>query len=163
MITIKIHYKMAQSQLWSEMDVSPTDFFDLDPGECPSVDSIPKKNHAAEYLDVSTEFLEATVLRVASDEKNVSLTVSEFYWNQGRNRLIERVDGGTNTEYREMILISHLQDEPEKMEIVRIGDTGGRLRLWSHVILTKNNDGSESEEKYFPADSQVKRDIVDSD
>jgi hypothetical protein len=116
-------------------------YFDLQPGERPSVRSAPRHDHAVDYLYVDPAQLRMTRLTVASRSPRAERVISETFWNGGRNRVIERQDNG-DTAYWEMILETQVSEAPAVWEILRLGRGPHGLVPHYHGFFRRHEDGS---------------------
>ena len=51
-IDVTIEFKRLNRNEWEAVELTPDQFFDLDPGETAGLESVPRHNHAIAYLDV---------------------------------------------------------------------------------------------------------------
>jgi hypothetical protein len=91
---ITIEYKSIDSQHLMVINLSPEEYFDLDPDETPSIDSIPFYNHAIDYINIDSKNVEHTKLNITDSDGNCISRTTENFWNFGQNRIIERNDYG---------------------------------------------------------------------
>ena len=132
----------------------PEVFFDLDPGELAEIDSVPKHNHAIEYLDADPGKIQHTVLAIANTETGASKVISETFWNGGKNRIIETNEKDDDARGNsELIVETAVNDQPLVTEIVRASRQEGPWALAYHVFIRRNPDGTEMEEKVYPPQS----------
>ncbi|MDY6784836.1 MAG: hypothetical protein SW833_20220 [Cyanobacteriota bacterium] len=143
-LQITIEYKTKDSETWKNTKLSPREYFDLEADEKIDVDSIPKYNHAIEYLnkDVSQVSITRTILIDKMAQRKILIV--EKFWNKGNNRLIERTESGSNS-YWETILEIRIGEEPPLWEILRIGREDGIISPLYHGFLRDNEDGSQTE------------------
>lgn len=149
MIQIELEWRPVGSIGWESRSLSPEEYFDYD--ERPfQLDSVPRFDHAIEYLGVDRREVLGTRITVADSQTQYRRVIAESFWNGGTNRVIERVDE-TDAPYWEMIVESRMSDEPSTIEVLRIGrDERGNPVPLSHVFLTEQSDGSHSERMVFP-------------
>jgi hypothetical protein len=145
-IQIAIEYKLNNSIHWQSVELTPSEYFDLEPDEKIELDCIPKYNHAIEYLNLQSERIVATKLILIDPTAESKRFIVERFWNGGENRLIERTDIGANT-YWELILEHQISKDPLLWEIVRLGRENGIVTPWYHGFLQDNDDGSQTETK----------------
>jgi hypothetical protein len=145
-IQIAIEYKLNNSLHWQSVELTPSEYFDLEPDEKIELDCIPKYNHAIEYLNCQPEQILATKLILIDQTVQSKRLIVERFWNGGENRLIERTDIGANT-YWELILEHQISKDPLLWEIVRLGRENGIVTPWYHGFLQDNDDGSQTETK----------------
>lgn len=143
---ITIEYQLIDSTNWDCLELTPEDYFELELDEKIDLDSIPKYNHAIDYLDLERNQIQATKLILTYEATKAKHCIIERFWNQGENRLIERIDSGVNP-YWEMILEIQISQEPLLWEIVRIGREDGIMKPLYHAFIQDNKDGSQTETK----------------
>jgi hypothetical protein len=143
---IILEYKLQTSEGWKSVRLSPDQYFDLEPGEQPKVDSVARYNHGIDYLNFVPQDIRMTRLRIKDDMRQSTLTICETFWNNGQNRVIERRDHGAG-EYWEMIVEIRISEVPTTWEILRLGRREGILIPWYHGRIRRNSDGSETETK----------------
>lgn len=148
-ISITLEYQMAGSNEWMLLTLLPEQYFDLDPGEEIQLDCVPKHNHAVDYLDFESTQVKSTKLKLLDMTTNTSISIVETFWNEGKNRAIERIDAGPNENYWELILDLQIQDSPLTWEILRIDKRDGIITPNYHGFIQHNEDGSETEIKRF--------------
>ncbi len=153
-ITISIKFLLVGQSAWQQADFLPESFFDLDPGEAPEIDSVPKRNHAIEYLEVDPGHIQHTILTITNTKKETSKVVSETFWNGGRNRIIETNEIGVAEPHTELIVETKVNQQPPVTEIVRAWKEKGPWALAYHVFILTNPDGTETEKKVYPPESQ---------
>jgi len=144
---IQIKYRINGGNDWLECQLSAEEYFDLEPDEVPAFDSVPWHNHACDYLKLPTTGLAETQITVDDDRHGQRIIIRETFWNEGRNRLIERSDSGQRSNYRELILLGVVGEA--KSEVLRLVDTKCTFNLGFHSMIEKNADGTETEHKYF--------------
>ena len=86
-------------------------------------------------------------LEIIETNPQVKKVIHETFWNEGRNRVIERIDSGVGVEYWEMIVEIRLSEAPTVWEILRCGREEERLIPNYHGFIQRNDDGSETETK----------------
>lgn len=145
-IHITIEYKLTDSIDWKSLELTHAEYFELEPDEEVELDSLPKYNHAIEYLELERHQVAATRIILIDEALKAKRSIVEKFWNQGENRLIERTDIGEN-QYWEMILEVQVSKKPPLWEIVRVGREDGVLTPWYHAFLQDNDDGSQTEIK----------------
>jgi hypothetical protein len=148
-ILIELAHKRRDRPDWQSTSMRPEEYFDLEPGEAPSVGSVTRRNHAIDYLGVDASLVEATRIRITDSTSNASRTITETFWNEGRSRVIERRD--TPGEYWELIFETPVSAQPSVWEILRLGRREGLLVPYYHGFVTDNPDGSQTELRVTPA------------
>src|SRR5262249_33848733 len=114
------------------------------------LDSVPKYNHAVDYLDIDRRLIRNTIIKLRDSQTTATLTITETFWNEGKNRIIERTDTGPGGEYWEVIVDTQAQDQSPIVEILRFGRQDGLITPWYHGFIARNQDGSETETKVYP-------------
>jgi hypothetical protein len=143
-IDITIDFKRTNSTDWESVRLTPEEFFELEPGETPGLDSVPAHDHAVQYLQFDPRRVRTTRLSIRDPARNDERRIIETFWNDGQNRVIERIDTGAAPHW-EMILEMHVGEGPTVWEIVRLGREGDVLVPLHHGHITDNQDGSQTE------------------
>lgn len=144
-IKIQINFLEKGQNVWQCFALEPDAYFDEDDAPF-SWDSVPRYNHAVDYLDNPSASLQATKLVIEVAEVHKVL-ITETFWNNGRNRLIERIDEDNGVCEREVIIKLLQSDDPETWEIIRCHQTNGFFNINYHGLIATNSDGTESEKK----------------
>jgi hypothetical protein len=142
---ISITYCKAGSQAIERRQLREVEYFDLallESGESLGIESVPRWNHAYEYLDCARGELTFTELSVREVVSEHTIFIREEFWANGRHCSIERQDL-PERDYPKLIL--ELQTSPRETTVVRFGRDGGSLRPVSHVRLEDQPDGSQIE------------------
>jgi hypothetical protein len=150
-LDITIEYKHIGHSEWIQIAVPPEEYFD-DDEDITDIDAVPRYDHSIEYLnDVQKPTLEATRLTVKDNLQGKTLTITERFWNNGENRVIERRDSSGEEEiYWEMIIDVVVSKTPPKSECLRIGRDSGIVQVFLHTFIEQLPDGSEREEIIYP-------------
>ncbi|MGB0386415.1 MAG: hypothetical protein ACPGWR_16515 [Ardenticatenaceae bacterium] len=143
-VQITLKYKTVTNPDWLFLDLAPQEYFDLEPEEEVEIDSIPEYNHAIDYLALDSREIDTTVLILTDEEQETRRAITETFWNHGQNRLIERVDSGTNP-YWEMILEVQTGQTPPTWEVLRVCREDGAMKPIYHAFIRDNHDGSQIE------------------
>jgi len=143
-IQISIEYKLVDNSCWESLELTADEYFDLEPDERPELDSIPKYNHALDYLNLESQRVSATKISLIDENMAAKRLIVEKFWNGGKNRLIERTDAGKNP-YWETILEVLVSETPPLWEIIRIGREKGIMTPWYHGFIEDKNDGTQKE------------------
>lgn len=143
-IHITIQYQLKDNNNWLTVELTPDEYFDLELDEEVELNSIPRYNHAIEYLDVEQHRILATKITLIDEKTKSKRLIIERFWNQGKNRLIECTDTGSNP-YWEMILEIQANQKPPLWEIVRLGRENGIVTPSYHGLIQDNDDGSQTE------------------
>lgn len=145
-ISIRIDYWLKGALAPRSVDLSPGDFFDLENGEIPSIDSIPMLDHAFQYINIAESEVAATVLHIHDCDAESSIIIREAYWGEKRNCIIERKDLRHGViVYHETIHDIEFPGGSSRRRITRIGWHEDWPKLYSDVTVIKNDDGTESE------------------
>src|SRR5262249_49510069 len=126
--------------------LTPDEFFELEPGERATMDSVPRQNHGIDYLEFAPQTIRMTRITIIDDVQKSVRVICETFWNNGQNRVIERTDRGVS-EYWEMILKIRINEAPPTWEILRLGRQDGTLSPLYHGLIQQNSNGSETETK----------------
>lgn len=143
-IEITIEYLLTDNHNWTLVKLTPDDYFDIESDETITLDSLPKYNHAREYLNYEPHQIVTTKLTLRDDSLKTKRCIIERFWNQGKNRLIERSDLGLQS-YWEMILEMEISQDPPLWEILRLGRENDIITPWYHGFIQDNEDGSQTE------------------
>lgn len=143
-ISITLEYNLIGNSQWVSIKLRPEEYFDLEPGEEVELDCVPKFSNTVDYLDFDSTQLQGTKLTLFDQETGSSRIFTETFWNEGKNRVIERVDKGQNEEYWELILDLQLKESPPTSEILRLDKRNGVLSPNLHVFIRRNKNGSET-------------------
>ncbi len=146
-LTIMIRYKLFLSSDWSTLALEPVEYFDLDPGEEPDLDSVPRLDRALAYLGLERSTVQFTVISLEKRRTGQTKVISESFWNGGRNSLAEVSESGLSTQ---LILENFLTEQPATWEILRSEKNDGLWQVTYHGIICQNPDGSQSESKVYP-------------
>lgn len=153
-ITINLHYRLTDAEDWQTFQLTPEEYFDLEAGEKPALDSVPEHNHVADYLDINLKTIRNTKVVVADAAAQKSYMICETSWNSGQNRVIRRVDqdltSGTPILDEEIIVASAVDLEEDRnphSEVLRLHRHGDFLFPTFHGFYAENPDGSETETK----------------
>lgn len=149
-ISLDLRYRRAG--VWYDWALELAEFFDLDEGELPEYESIPAHDHAIEYMNFPHDAgVEATQVVLKHGDTQSCRTITEFFWNEGCNRLIERTDRvGDSVEFWEAIVEIQIERHPPKYEVLRFGRRDSMLSALSHVFIQEQPDGSEVERQIYP-------------
>ena len=145
-IKVRIEYLEKYASVWVSNEIALEAYFDED-NEPLSWESVPLHNHAVDYLEIGKDKLQATRVVIDDNFAKVKRTITENFWNKGKNRLIERIDEGEEITDQEIILELLLNEHPETWEILRCHRDNGILKINYHGFIAINEDGSEVERK----------------
>jgi hypothetical protein len=138
---IEIHYKV-RDELEKHIVLSPEEYFDpIDEDETYENDAIPKYNHAEEYLGISTESLEWTLIKI--NETTQGQTIRKQYFDKGNSFMFHRKD---SDGYEEIIISSQLNIS--NVHVARVHkDDNENWQVNYDGVITDLEDGSQSENK----------------
>jgi hypothetical protein len=145
-VKIIIEYQLTDNKKWESVELTPDKYFDFEPDEKIDLNSVPKYNHAIEYLGSDHHRVGITKLLIIEEASQTKRSIIETFWNKGENRLIERFDSEPNP-YWEMILEIKVSEVPPVWEILRLGKKDGVMTPWYHAFLQDNDDGSQTENR----------------
>lgn len=151
-LAITIQYKLVDEPDWKSLNLAPNVYFDMEQGEEPAFDATPKLNHAIEYLAFDPAQVQFTILSVQDHLTDRRKVVTETFWNRGRNRIIEVRDFESDRTHSELIVDIITKECPLTSEIIRAWKDDGIWFLAYHVLITRNDDGTESETKIYPVE-----------
>ncbi|MBI2807732.1 MAG: hypothetical protein HYX68_22350 [Planctomycetes bacterium] len=148
-LKIMLEYRLNFQTSWIEHPISVQDYFDPEfasKNEVLDIDNVPLHDHGIEYLDVNPWQVVNTRVILRDESKGLERRIVETFWNDGRNRLIERTDMlQGHLKYWEVITDVRILEQPTVTEILRVGRKNGILAVLSHVFITDNEDGSQTE------------------
>jgi len=143
-VQVTLKYKTLSNADWQFIELAAQEYFDLEPDEEVEIDSIPEYNHAIDYLALDSSQIETTMLILTDEERQARRAITETFWNNGQNRLIERVDSGS-APYWEMILEVQTGQAPPIWEVLRVCREDGAMKPIYHAFIRDNHDGSQFE------------------
>jgi hypothetical protein len=144
-IQITIEHKKVGDTEWTVRHLTPDEYFEVSSdGDPITVNSVPRHDHGIDYLGFEPRDIH-TVRLIISDLSTGSVrTITETFWNKGKNRSIERVDTGSEP-YWELIVESLIFDAPPSWDILRVVRRDGVLEPVYHSLIRENDDGSQEE------------------
>lgn|SRR5690606_28094315 len=136
---VKLSYRLKGTTGWMEHELTADEYYEPEEGGR-TWDSVPLHLHANEYLEVKPSQLEQTVLRIHDGAGALRCTVREIFWNEGRNRLIQRIDDDG------MLLILEIRTGtcPEMLHSIRYDCTPPQESIIEHFIQAEGADDSET-------------------
>jgi len=146
-VLINISYKLDGQNIWKSFNLSPYQYFELDDGEEIEFDSIPKYNHAIDYIEDNVEKVVATKIIISNESKKSNRTITTTYWNEQKNSITERIDINEGIQENEIIIEIRINDTPSIYEIIRVIRRDDALLPIYHGFITDCNDGSQKEER----------------
>lgn len=153
-ITINLQYRLTDAEDWQTLQLTPEEYFDLEAGEKPALDSVPEHNHVADYLDINPKTIRNTKVIVTDAAAQKNYMISETFWNSGQNRVIRRIDQDLTSGipiFDEEIIIASAVDLEENCnphsEVLRLCRREDFLFPTFHGFYAENPDGSETETK----------------
>ncbi|EGO63792.1 hypothetical protein [Acetonema longum] len=152
MIDIIIQFQEEGDLDWKAIELTPEDYFDLnylDQNEILEIDSIPVYNHAIDYLKNLQKCVNKVIsTKITIQEADKQISITEYYWNNQQNSIVERIDYIRSEKVLELIITSvKVKNDPVVWEIIRFVRIDGILVPQLHSFITDNPDGSQSEEK----------------
>ncbi len=148
-IYIKISYLISGLDEWKSLELSPHEYFDFQYTDIhdSDIDSVPKYDHAIDYINIDKKEVSATILQLSDRISEERIEIRTSYWNDGNNMIIERRDSGPNRLYYELIYSFKMSERPETYEIFRAVKKDCIFVPVYHGIIKNNTDGSQSETK----------------
>lgn len=143
-MTITLEYRSADSAAWRSVQLQPEQYFELLPGETPGIGGVARHAHGIDYLAADARPVRATRLTLVDRSCGDERVITETFWNEGRNRAIERTDRGLRPDWE---LILAFESDGAIEEIVRIGRADGIPVPLYHGFMRPNGDGSFTEKK----------------
>ncbi len=142
-MVITIRYLRNGQSDWEQCELHPDDYFDLEPGEHPSQESVERHSHAVDYLGLNPEEVAVTELTVTTSDHSTRV-ITERLWNQGLNSLTEITDTFSDSPGWWLIYTFDNPLTPGAYEVQRFGrNKDGILILLSHMIYEPRADGEE--------------------
>ncbi len=144
---ITLYFLYEDEKDWVSKNLLPEEYFDLDGGETIEIDCVPIHNHAVEYLNLNRERVKATKIVLEDSRFNNQCIITESFWNNQKNRVIERTDIESKGQETEIIIESEISVSPPITEIFRFTKDGEVLAPIYHGFIQTNPDGTEDETK----------------
>ena len=148
-LQITLLFRKAVQTTWHEKGLSVEEYFDLDAGEQADMNSVPRHNHALDYIGLSASEMQNTRLEIVDHTSQSRRVITETFWNAGNNRVIERVDNLADSSYWELIVESKIE-EPDVWEILRFGRQEDVVVPLYQGFFVDHDDGTEKEIKIHP-------------
>lgn len=147
-MTITIRYQRRGADGPSELTLGPQEYFE----DVPPHDSgdTPIHDHAADYLAVDVGELEWTLLEIRDAAGKLHESCREFFWNRGRNRLIQSTADGETL----VILQILSRENPRTWQTVRCASVGGSLSPLEHLEIVEE-EGREIVRVLYPREKEV--------
>ncbi|NER38091.1 MAG: hypothetical protein F6J93_29725 [Oscillatoria sp. SIO1A7] len=145
-LKISIAYQLTDSAVWHLLELTPDRYFRLEQNEKSQLRSSPKYNHAFEYLNLERDRLSGTKIILTDNASKAKSYIVERFWNNGKNRLIEKTDIDRQI-YGETILEIMVGKEPPLWEIVKVIRQDGILTSWYRGFSPNPDNKDEEEEK----------------
>ncbi len=149
-VCIFIDYRFINDTEWHTIEISPQDYFDIDPDEKIAWNCVPEYDKVIDYLDVNPKQVLNTRLRIIDDEASVTKVITTTFWNQGENHIAERIIKGLEIPDWLMVMTIKIQDNPPIWEILRLQRKNDVHMLEFHSFITDNEDGSQTEKVIYP-------------
>jgi hypothetical protein len=132
-LSVQLKYKLRDEGSWREKDISLAEYFDLEEDKKSAMDSVPMYMHAVEYLDKSSADIEFTIVTIADGNTSKLVEIRETFWNEGKNRIVERIDLIKNElVYNEVIV--QVEYSSSEFETIRFEREGRINKLTYHSI-----------------------------
>ena len=144
-VTIRIEYKLLNSEQWHSVIFSPNEYFDLDSDEEIEWDCVPIHNHAVDYLDVDYSLIQYTKSTIVDSKLSVTCITTETFWNSGKNRIII-FNVFSSTPFRQTIIECQIKNNPPTWEILRYREENNFSILSYHGLIIDKEDGSQDEQ-----------------
>lgn len=157
-VSVFIEYRLINDTEWHTIEMSPEDYFDLEPDEKIEWNCVPEYDNAIDYLvgdfDIDLKQVLNTRVKIIDDEVNVTEVITTTFWNSGENEFTERfITGSGKPEWLSdwlTIVTIKIQDNPDVWEIIRLQRENNVPVLEFHSFITENKDGFESEKIIYP-------------
>ena len=146
-LKISIAYQLTDSAVWHLLELTPNEYFRLEPNENTHLRSSPKYKHAFQYLSLESDRLSGTKIILTDNASKAKSYIVERFWNNGKNRLIEKTDIIGQQIYGETILEIMIGKEPLLWEIVKVIRQDGILTSWYRGFSQNPDNKDEEEEK----------------
>ena len=88
---VEICYQLRGSTQLSELTIPADEYYEPTDDQI-EWDSVPRHDHAIDYLPNERSEMAQTIILLYSADGQLCCKLREVFWNHGRNRLIERVD-----------------------------------------------------------------------
>jgi hypothetical protein len=115
-VSIFIDYKLINDTQWHTIEMSPENYFDLDNDEKITWHCVPQYDkeidYLIDYLNVDSEQVLNTRVRIIDDEASVTKVITTTFWNQGQNTIAERLIRGLEKSHWLMVITTKVQDNP---------------------------------------------------
>lgn len=152
-VNIEIQYLLKDNQEWNCFKLSPQEYFDLEENEKIELDCVPQYGHALDYLQdyyTKIDLTQILVTRIILIDflNKKQRQINERFWDNSRNRLIERLDLDLTKfqiKYHEIIIETQIKDDPPQWEILRLNQQNQIMTPIFHSFIQQNSDGSETE------------------
>ena len=105
--------------------MSPEDDFDLDDGEALSWDCVPQHSHAIDYSEIEKRMIRNTKVTITDENSKVTKQITETFWDEGKNRVVECTDTGPSVNCWELIVEIMINETPPTWEILRLDRAEG--------------------------------------
>ena len=76
--------------------------------------------------------------------------ISETFWNDGKNRIIEVSESGDRAPRSELIVETRVNENPILIEIVRAWKDNAYWKMAFHVFIEGDPNGAETETQVYP-------------
>ena len=128
---------------------TPEQYFDLDPGEMPDVDSVPLYSDLEKYVDFSDEISRIAV-EIKNNSDGRSLHIEKVFQEEKKTTVTTRCDyQNSSLTYQEIIYESALPEEfvgqERAYDVCRFVVNGQTAECVYHGIFRYTDDGKETE------------------
>lgn len=148
-LSIRLSVYRERSNEPDVIHLKPEEYFDLDPGEEPDVDSVPLYSDLERYLD-DVEDVTKLAVEIKNESDGKAMRIEKSYQNEGRSTVTTRSDYQNEAlTYREIIYESMLPQEliaqGSAYDLCRFVVNGDTAECSYHGIFHYTDDGKEIE------------------
>ncbi len=147
-IEIIVTFQMSGLDRQQKKVMTKEEYYAHSDSKVEGIDSIPKHDHAYQYLQVSKKDLKSTRLQIKKGTEKIE--VFETFWNDGENFFIETKRKLRGDKFHELIIQSKISAHPPTYEIIRFEKTDGETKPVFHVLDIEEDTGVR-EQKIFPS------------
>lgn len=156
-ITIEIQYIVQNNQNLQSFFLYPFEYFDLEEDEQIDLDCCPKFNHAFEYINNNhSNFKDEyknilfTKLLLTDLKHKKHRQITERFWSNGKNKIIERIDLDLTRFkiiFKEIIIETLVTENPPTWEIIRLNQEDGIMLPIFHSFIEEKENGEQIEQE----------------
>lgn len=137
---ITLNYKLVNEDGIKSIEIPINEYFDLDEGEIPHINSVPEFMQPYDY--VPNDVSEIIYLTINVEINGDTRQIKQSFWNNGKKFIIEVIQKG-KINYKELI-ISITTDENKKLyEVIRFGFEKDFIVPILHTYFEENSAGEE--------------------